>query len=35
MYQKASLSIDAIDRIERAYSNGSYVERLVITGTKK
>ena len=35
MYQKASLSVDVIERIGRTYSNGSYVEYLAIVGARK
>jgi ubiquinone/menaquinone biosynthesis C-methylase UbiE len=34
MYQKASLGVDAIERIGRTYSSGSYVEYLAIVGAK-
>lgn len=35
MYQKANLSVNAIERIGRTYSNGSYVEYLAIDGARK
>ena len=34
MYQKACLSVDAIERIGRTYSSSSYVEYLAIVGSK-
>jgi len=35
MYQNVNLSVDTIERIGRTYANGSYVEYLAITSTKK